>query len=261
MISLSTTEKDNEPGKPKTDSTPTRPEDQDASRRRFLKVGLTVGVVMVFGGIAAVARSLISPSNPPQVEAGGGAKTSTVTVTVGSLSSGNETGSASGSTSTSQTSSSPFPRFKVANLSDVSASTPVYFNYPLDETPNILVKLGVKAEGGVGPDGDIVAFSTICQHLGCIYGFVPSGKSPTCDSTYKAAGPEGYCCCHGTAYDLTKAGAVITGPSPRPVPQVTLEFDSSSGDIFAVGMGPPTIFGHDTGSTDVLNDLQGGTVV
>ena len=124
-----------------------------------------------------------------------------------------------------------------------------------------MVKLGVKAQGGVGPDGDIVAFSQFCQHLGCVWGYVPAGKSPACDNTFKPSVPQGYCCCHGTVFDLENAGAVTDGPSPRPVPQVILSFDDASGDISAIGMGPPTIFGHSTGSNDVLNDLKGGTLV
>jgi arsenite oxidase small subunit len=148
----------------------------------------------------------------------------------------------------------------IANISDLVVSTPVSFNYPLEETPNILVKLGVKASGGVGPDGDIVAFSVVCQHLGCITAFLPTGTGPACDNSYKAPGPEGYCCCHGSIYDLVNGAAVIGGPAPRPVPQVMLSIDSS-GDIYAIGMGPPTIFGHDTGSSNVLEDLQGGTLV
>jgi hypothetical protein len=40
-----------------------------------------------------------------------------------------------------------------------------------------------------------------------------------------------------------------------------LQFDEATGDIYAVGMGPPTIFGHNTGSSDVSYDLQGGTPV
>jgi arsenite oxidase small subunit len=123
-----------------------------------------------------------------------------------------------------------------------------------------LVKLGLKAEGGVGPDQDIVAFSQICQHLGCYYAFQPSGTSPTCDSSYKAPGPVGYCCCHGSIYDYLNGAKVIGGPAPRPVPQVILEVDSS-GNIYATGMKPPSIFGHDTGSSDVSADLQGGNLV
>jgi hypothetical protein len=41
---------------------------------------------------------------------------------------------------------------------------------------------------------------------------------------------------------------------------VILELDSSTGDIYATGMTPPTIYGYDTGSNDVLADLRGGTL-
>jgi hypothetical protein len=61
-------------------------------------------------------------------------------------------------------------------------------------------------------------------------------------------------------YDFANKGVVIAGPSPRPQPQVILEVDSS-GDIYATGMGPPSIFGHNTGSTNVTDDLSGGSVV
>ncbi len=159
-----------------------------------------------------------------------------------------------------------WPIVKVTNISQLTSLTPLTFYYPLTSTPNILVKLGVKATTGVGPDQDIVAFSDICQHLGCLYSFVKTGDSPICNASYKAAEPMGYCCCHGSQYDFTDGAKVIGGPAPRPVPPVTLKFDAATGDISAVGMGPPTIFSHGPpGTTDpalVLQyDLQGGTVV
>ena len=159
-----------------------------------------------------------------------------------------------------------WPKLKVTNISSLKLLTPVTFNYPLTNTPNLLVKLGVKAKGGIGPDQDIVAFSDICQHLGCFYGFVPPKGSPPCNKSYEASLSEGYCCCHGSQYDFADGAKVIGGPAPRPVPQVQLELDQSTGDISAVSMGPPTIFGHGPpGTTDpalVLKyDLQGGTVV
>ncbi len=197
------------------------------SRRNFLKAGLAFAVVFVVAGIAAVTKSLLSPQ----------------------------------STQRTSTASSTFPRANVGKISDLALGKSLTFNYPLEETPNILVKLGLKAEGGIGPDGDIVAFSQICQHLGCIYGYLGPGASPSCDSTYKASGPVGYCCCHGTVFDFVTGAKVIAGPSPRPQPQVILEFDGSTGDIYAVGMMPPTIFGHKTGSNDVSYDLEGGTPV
>jgi arsenite oxidase small subunit len=199
----------------------------DESRRGFLKVAVTISALLAVGGIGAVSKSITQQANP--------SNTNTATSTT-------------------------FPKVKVAALSDLSVNQPVSFYYPLDNEPNFLVKLGQKAQGGIGPDGDIVAFSQVCQHLGCLYAYQANGTSPTCDPSYKAAGPEGYCCCHGSVYDFANAGKVVGGPSPRPVPQVILELDSD-GNIYATGMKPPTIFGHNTGSNDVTADLQGGTLV
>jgi arsenite oxidase small subunit len=152
---------------------------------------------------------------------------------------------------------------QVANVNTLTPNVPLLFYYPLEQIePNILVKLGQKAANGIGPDGDIVAFSDVCQHLGCYPGYVPVGGSPTCNSGYTATVPMFYCCCHGSKYDLTNDAAVIQpSPAPRAVPRVILDVDDE-GNIYATGMGPPTIFGHGTpGSTDVTADLQGGTVV
>jgi hypothetical protein len=45
-----------------------------------------------------------------------------------------------------------------------------------------------------------------------------------------------------------------------------LEYDQATGDIYVVGMGPPTIFGHgQPGTSDpaevLKNNLQGGQIV
>lgn len=187
-------------------------EEVDTSRRDFLKVAMTMSAILAFGGIATVLKAISNPA----------------------LATGNLT----------------FPRIQVADKT-LSVNQPVYFNYPLDNTPNFLVKLGQRAAGGVGPDQDIVAFSEICQHLGCNVAYQAQGSS---------GGPVGNCPCHGSIFDLLQSAKVIAGPSPRPLPQVQLEVDSS-GNIFAKGMSPPTIFGHNTGSNNVSEDLQGGNLV
>jgi len=159
-----------------------------------------------------------------------------------------------------------WPIVTVANISSLTNLVPVVFYYPLTNTPNYLIKLGVAATDGIGPNNDIVAFSAICQHLGCEYGFLAPGRSPVCNSSYKAAIPMGYCCCHGSQYDFVHGAKVIGGPAPRPVPMVQLKLNSATGDISAVGMAPPTIFGHGPpGTTNpslvMQYDLQGGDLV
>lgn len=206
-------------------------ETRDHARRDFLKATVVASAVIAIGGVAAVAKPFLIP------------------------------GSGSGI--------SGFPRYQIVDsnnnsitVDSLDVNQPLFFNYPLDNEPNMLVKLGVPAENGVGPDGDIVAFSALCQHLGCTPGYVAQGQSPPCNSSYKAPGPEMYCCCHGSKYDLLKKASIIQ-PSPTqfPVPQVILEVDSA-GNLFATGMGPPTIYRHGTpGSDDVSQDLTGGSPV
>ena len=217
------------PKEPKKLAFPDQPADGD--KRTFLKIAVVASGLLAAGAAGSVAQSLISP------------------------------------TPVASAAPATFRRVRVVNLdgvpvnlSDLIVGVPVVFNYPLDTEPNALVKLGQRATNGIGPDGDVVAFSLVCQHLGCIWGFVPSGSSPSCNLKYTAPEPVGYCCCHGSVFDLTSAARVVGGPSPRPQPQVTLEVDAS-GAIYATGMGPPTIFGHNTGSSDVTADLQGGNPV
>jgi arsenite oxidase small subunit len=199
---------------------------REKPRRNFLKIAISFSTLLLVGGIAAIAKSITNPA--PSQNQGTGPQA--------------------------------FPRVKVAQLSDLQVNQPVLFNYPLDNEPNILVKLGQKAEGGIGPEEDIIAFSALCQHLGCVYAFQATGTSPKCDSSYQAASPVGYCCCHGSVFDFLHHAQLVSGPSPRAQPQVIFEIDDS-GNIYAVGMTPPAIFGHNTGSSDVSSDLQGGTPV
>ena len=202
-------------------------------RRDFLKLLLVGGFVSIVAALASVFRFLAYVPSP------------------------------SGTETTTQLS---WPRVRIVNAKSLEMLKPISFNYPLVDTPNVLVKLGAKAENGVGDEGDIVAYSGICQHLGCYYSFLPPGSSPSCDSSFKASLPQGYCCCHGGQYDFANNARVIGGPPPRSVPPVKLEYDPATGDIYAVAMGPPTIFGYGpAGTVDpalVLQyDLKGGDIV
>lgn len=138
------------------------------------------------------------------------------------------------------------------------------FNYPLQDEPNILIRLhGVKIPGeGILYDGrdSIIALSGICQHLGCtvpLLDYHPHGSIPF-EAKLIGYTPANwpdygllYCKCHGSQYDPTKGADNLynSGPAPSPanhsLPQVMLESDSS-GNIYAVGMNPASavIRGH-----------------
>ncbi|GIX13271.1 MAG: hypothetical protein KatS3mg118_1230 [Paracoccaceae bacterium] len=58
-------------------------------------------------------------------------------------------------------------RTRLANIADLKverarSTSPI----PTPDSPGVLLKLGRPVEGGVGPDGDIVAFSVLCPHKG-----------------------------------------------------------------------------------------------
>jgi arsenite oxidase small subunit len=126
-----------------------------------------------------------------------------------------------------------YPRRRIGRLSQLTADQPVTFTYPWNDfnSTNILVKLGVPAGGGVGPDHDTVAFSTLCTHMGGPLGGQYRGQ-------WKILGP---CPLHLTTFDLTKHGMVAAGQATESLPQIVLEVRGD--DIWATGvMG--LIFGY-----------------
>lgn len=219
-------------GRPSKDEPKKQP--QDADRRAFLKATVVASAALAVVGAAALSKTIATPG---EAQAGAPLVTSFPNVQIQD----EETG-------------------QLLTLSALQDNSPHTFNYPLDNEPNIIVKLGFAVEDGVGPDSDIVAFSDICQHLGCNPEFLAAGQSAP-KNNFTAKGPVMFCHCHGSVYDLTEDAKVIGGPAPYPVPRVILDIDSS-GNIHATGMGPPTIFAHGpAGSDDVSYDLQGGTPV
>jgi len=73
-------------------------------------------------------------------------------------------------------------------------------------------------------ESDIIAFSRICPHLGCIYNFVPEWKEVTSGYGGYVPPPDKRhalmaCPCHLSIYDPadpTQPGRVLSGPAPRP---------------------------------------------
>ncbi len=117
-----------------------------------------------------------------------------------------------------------YPRVQVAAVADLTAGTPVSFEYPLEGRKAALVKLGKPAKYGVGPDADIVAFSTICTHMGW-----------PLDGTFKpndcVFGP---CPGHLSTFDASVGGQVTLGQATERLPQIVLAIDNDV--IYAEGV-------------------------
>jgi len=126
-----------------------------------------------------------------------------------------------------------YPRKRLGHVSALRVDQPVPFTYPWNDSysAGILVKLGVPAGGGVGPDQDVVAFSTVCTHMGGPLTGQYRGQ-------WKILGP---CPLHLTTFDLTKHGMVAAGQATESLPQIVLE--TKGDEIWATGvMG--LIFGY-----------------
>jgi arsenite oxidase small subunit len=114
-----------------------------------------------------------------------------------------------------------YPRLAVAKVGDLQPNKPVDFEYPLKGQRSVLVDLDEEVPGGVGDKSSIVAYSVLCQHMGCP---VP----------YDADEHHFQCPCHQTKYDPAREGYVIQGVAPTALPRVDLEIDGD--DIVAVGV-------------------------
>lgn len=112
-----------------------------------------------------------------------------------------------------------YPSHRLANVSDLKVDQPLEITYPDADSPGVLIKLGSPAEGGVGPDGDIVAFSTLCPHKGFPLHYIATDKSLNCPGHY-------------SRFDCEKGGMEIWGQATENLPQFLLRVDGK-GDIYA----------------------------
>src|SRR5687768_15494836 len=59
-----------------------------------------------------------------------------------------------------------YPSSRLANLAELKVDVPFEVAYPDADAPGVLLKLGRPVPGGVGPEGDVVGFTTLCPHKG-----------------------------------------------------------------------------------------------
>jgi arsenite oxidase small subunit len=115
-----------------------------------------------------------------------------------------------------------YPANRLANIKDLKINEPLDVSYPGGDAPGVLLKLGQRVEGGAGPDGDIVGFSTICPHKG--YPMAYNAK----DRTFNCPG-------HFSRFDVEKGGQQVWGQATQNLPQYALRIDDK-GDIYAEGL-------------------------
>jgi arsenite oxidase small subunit len=83
--------------------------------------------------------------------------------------------------------------------------------------------MGQAVSGGMGPDQDIVAYSILCNHMGCPLNYDPESRTFKCPS-------------HFSIFDSEKAGQMVTGQATEDLPRILLSYNKDTGDIKAVGV-------------------------
>lgn len=115
-----------------------------------------------------------------------------------------------------------YPATKLANLKDLKVNEPVDVAYPDADAPGVLLKLGKAVQGGAGPDGDIVGFTTVCPHKGFPLAYNAERKTLNCPGHY-------------SVFDCEAGGQQTWGQATQNLPQYMLRVDDK-GDIYAEGV-------------------------
>jgi arsenite oxidase small subunit len=114
-----------------------------------------------------------------------------------------------------------YPTVKIAELKNLKVNRPISFDYPLKGQTSMLLDLGHAVPGGVGRKKSIVAYSVLCQHMGC-------------PVAYNRGLREFVCPCHQTRYDPERLASIIQGVATRALPRVQLQV--KEGAVWAVGV-------------------------
>ncbi|HSP58063.1 MAG TPA: arsenate reductase (azurin) small subunit [Halomonas sp.] len=117
----------------------------------------------------------------------------------------------------------PYPREVVARLDELEVNQPLYFNYPDDRSPCVALRKGREVKGGVGPQKDVVAYSTQCTHMGCPVSYDQEAE------TFK-------CPCHYSIFDPDNAGQMVIGQATENLPRIILEYDEAEDALLAVSV-------------------------
>ncbi len=104
-----------------------------------------------------------------------------------------------------------YPPMKIEGAERVMPGSFLYFSYPGANDPAVLVR---------APDGECIAYSRKCAHLGCSVDFDSQRRCLKCP-------------CHQGVYDA-RTGYVMYGPPPRPLDQIVLQM-RAGGEVWAVG--------------------------
>jgi arsenite oxidase small subunit len=116
-----------------------------------------------------------------------------------------------------------YPKRGVGKAAGLPINQAVAFSYPDASSPCAAIRMGSAVPGGVGPNKDIVAYSTMCTHMGC-------------PVTYDAGTKTFKCPCHFSIFDSENSGQMVCGQATEDLPRIALEYDAKTDSISAVGV-------------------------
>lgn len=117
----------------------------------------------------------------------------------------------------------PYPMNAITKAQKLQANTPVAFSYPDDASPCVLIKMGSAVPGGVGPERDIVAYSTLCTHMGCPVTYDPGPRLFRCP-------------CHFSIFDPEHVGQMVSGQATENLPSIVLVYNPDDDSVNAVAV-------------------------
>lgn len=137
---------------------------------------------------------------------------------------------------------------------------PYLFFYPFISTPCFLIDLGSSAtagesnlndkdgnsyewQGGAGPENSLVAYSAICTHKmshpAREISFINYRHDPVSYFSKQGKSEERAqvisCCSERSVYDPADGARVLAGPASQPLAAIELEYDQSTGALYATG--------------------------
>ncbi len=117
----------------------------------------------------------------------------------------------------------PYKPKAVAKIEQLKDNVAMSFTFPDEASPCALVKMGRAVPGGVGPNGDIVAYSTLCTHMGCPVSYDSGTRTFRCG-------------CHYSVFDAELSGQMVCGQATENLPRVTLRYDEKTGTVTATAI-------------------------
>jgi arsenite oxidase small subunit len=117
----------------------------------------------------------------------------------------------------------PYPRKALGTADKMAVGQAIAFTYPDGSSPCTVIRMGSPVEGGVGPGRDIVAYSTLCTHMGCPVSYDTKSRCFKCP-------------CHYSTFDAEKGGQMVCGQATEDLPRIVLDYNASTGAVTAVAV-------------------------